>query len=77
MRGENRNEVKWIFLHVGKHPVERADSHCLRLSVIWSSRHGAAETNPTRNHEVAGSTLISGLGIRRCYGCGVGQWQEL
>ena len=25
----------------------------------WSSRRGAAETNPTRNHEVAGS--IPGL----------------
>ena len=25
----------------------------------WSSRHGTAETNPTRNHEVAG--LIPGL----------------
>ena len=22
---------------------------------FWSSRHGAVETNPTRNHEVAGS----------------------
>ena len=25
----------------------------------WSSHHGTAETNPTRNHEVAGS--ITGL----------------
>jgi len=25
----------------------------------WSSHHGVEETNPTRNHEVAG--LISGL----------------
>ena len=23
---------------------------------LWSSHHGAVETNPTRNHEVAGST---------------------
>ena len=28
-------------------------------SQMGSSRHGAAETNPTRNHEVSGS--ISGL----------------
>ena len=26
---------------------------------VWISRHGAVETNPTRNHEVAGS--IPGL----------------
>ena len=31
----------------------------LKTFKIWSSRHGPAETNPTRNHEVAGS--ISGL----------------
>ena len=29
-----------------------------------SSHHSAAETNPTRNHEVAGS--LSGLRIQRC-----------
>ena len=27
---------------------------------IWSSYHGAAETNPTRSHDVVG--LIPGLG---------------
>ena len=29
------------------------------LAIFWSSRRGAAEMNPTRNHEVAGS--ITGL----------------
>ena len=27
-----------------------------KISQLWSSRRGAAETNLTRNHEVAGST---------------------
>ena len=31
---------------------------CIR-TVFWSSHDGAAETDPTRNHEVAG--LIPGL----------------
>ena len=31
----------------------------LKKRKIWSSRHGAAETNPTRNREVGG--LIPGL----------------
>ena len=31
----------------------------VKLLKIWSSRHGAVETNPIRNHEVAG--LIPGL----------------
>ena len=30
----------------------------------WSSRRGAAETNPTRNHEVVGSTPASLSGLR-------------
>ena len=49
----------------------------LHLRKIGSSRGGAAETNPTRNHEVAGLTpglaSLSGLRIRCCCGCGVGQ----
>ena len=31
----------------------------IKLAIFWSSRLGAVETNPTRNHEVAG--LILGL----------------
>ena len=27
------------------------------LTANWSSHHGAAETNPTRNHEIEGSIL--------------------
>ena len=27
-----------------------------KKSSTWSSHHGTAETNPTRNHEVAGTT---------------------
>ena len=34
-------------------------SSILNKSTVWSSRHGAAETNLTRNHEVVG--LIPGL----------------
>ena len=30
-----------------------------KIILLWSSRHGAVETNPTRNHEVVG--LIPGL----------------
>ena len=30
-----------------------------KINRVWSSHHSAAETNPTRNHEVAGS--IPGL----------------
>ena len=33
-----------------------------RKEKIWSSRHGTAETNPTRNHEDVGS--IPGLAQR-------------
>ena len=33
--------------------------YVLNIVTFGSSRHGAAETNPTRNHEVAGS--IPGL----------------
>ena len=35
----------------------------------WSSHRGAVETNPTRNHEVAGSipASLSGLRIRHCH----------
>ena len=29
------------------------------MKKFWSSRHGAVETNPIRNHEIAG--LIPGL----------------
>ena len=39
-----------------------------KIQKFWisgSSHHGSAETNPTRNHEVAGS--LSGLRIRRCH----------
>ena len=32
----------------------------------WSSSHGAAETNPTRNHEVPSLVLLSELRIRCC-----------
>ena len=32
-------------------------NHSIRNSKDWRSRHGAAETNPTRNHEVEGSIL--------------------
>ena len=39
------------------------DDCCTTINVIkfieWSSLHGAAEMNPTRNHEVAG--LVPGL----------------
>jgi len=33
--------------------------HKSEVQLVWSSHHGAAETNPTRNHEVVGS--IPGL----------------
>ena len=44
-----------------------------------SSCCGAAETNLTTNHEVAGPilALLSGLGIWHCCGCGIGQQLQL
>ena len=48
------------------------EMNTLKLYSLGSSRHGAAETNPTRNHEVAGLipglnlASLSGLRIRRC-----------
>ena len=39
-----------------------SNSKEVEKSLIWSSRRGTAETNPTRNHEVAGS--IPGLAQR-------------
>ena len=44
-------------------PVTPPQSQTLEAAIVfikigrWSSRHGAAETNPTRNREVAGSIL--------------------
>ena len=40
-------------------------SSCLKVG-IGNSCHGTVKTNPTRNHEVAGSILLSGLRIQRC-----------
>ena len=37
-----------------------------RSKMFWSSHHGAAETNPTRNHEVLGSG--SGIAMSCCVG---------
>ena len=44
-----------------------------------SSRHGAAETNPTRNHKVVGSIPVLAQWVRiwHCCGSGVGLWQQL
>jgi len=39
--------------------VELDPSQCFLKHILGRSRRGAAETNPTRNHEVAGS--IPGL----------------
>ena len=41
------------------HHLDRVCGIGQRKGAQWSSRCGAAETNPTRNHEVAGS--IPGL----------------
>ena len=38
---------------------QSSEETSLPSTEVWSSRHGAAEMNPTRNHEVAGS--IPGL----------------
>ena len=61
--------------------------------LIWSSRCGAAEANPTRNHEVVGSILAqwvedlalpwavvyvtNAAQIWCCCGSGAGRWQQL
>ena len=55
----------------GGETERRRGTECMR-----SSHCGAVETNPTSNHEVAGSipTLLSALRILCCCGCG-GGWQ--
>ena len=55
MAGYYPNLVKDIFIdsRSSENPKQN------KLKENWSSRHGAAKTNPTRNHEVAGS--IPGL----------------
>ena len=44
-----------------------------------STPHGAAEMNPTRNHEVVvrSLALLSGLRIWHCCGCGVDRQLQL
>ena len=66
-----------VFPRCRQSPLEVKDLHVLlqEVSEYRSSRHGAAETNLTRNHEVVGSVPGSGgLRIPRCRGCDVG-WQ--
>ena len=49
--------VEYTALDLGLHFRPAKDSHLKKC--VGSFRHGAVETNPTRNHEVAGS--IPGL----------------
>ena len=57
-KGEKKkNPKKTPLLLKTEHTNRQARSH-IKIE-CWSSRCGAVETNPTRNHEVAGS--IPGL----------------
>ena len=49
--------IGWCYLH--SHTVCNNDIKKVNKYADWSSHHGPAETNLTRNHEVAGS--IPGL----------------
>ena len=58
------------------HPFQVTIKFNLRFNVIgllsWGSRHGAGETNLSRNHEVAGLIPgLSGLGSGVVMSCGV------
>ena len=60
------SKVKEIGEVIGKHVEEKQNQYLGALSTlkntdIWSSRRGTAETNLTRNHEVADS--IHGLAL--------------
>ena len=47
-------DIYGIFLSAIKFLISKSS---LKISrIFWSSRCGTGETNPTRNHEVAGST---------------------
>ena len=58
------------FLNIGKNFGILAQKHYMVVvinSAVRSSHRGTAETSPTRNHEVAGSILVSLSGLRiRC-----------
>ena len=59
----------WMFITERRiHQVLWAPGETLLFKKLRSSHRGAADTNPTRNHEVASSTLasLSGLRIRCC-----------
>ena len=53
--------------------VDKWDS--IKIKNSWSSHHGTEETNPTRNHEVAGS--IPGLESGVAKSCGIGRRYSL
>ena len=66
-----------LFLAVPLHPFQVTIKFNLRFNVIgllsWGSRHGAGETNLSRNHEVAGLIPgLSGLGSGTAMSYGVG-----
>ena len=48
-----------ITIEIANVCMEQSLEGAIKNEDLWNSRRGAAETNPTRNHEVAGS--IPGL----------------
>ena len=53
-----------MFVNPLRQSLDHSKKVFYKLNVIRSSCSGAAETNPTRNHEVAGSIPDSLSGLR-------------
>ena len=69
------NQLKGALTYFKENEQSKAKSHVHGIGKkqkYWSSRCGAVETNPTRNHGVAGSIpgLAQGSGV--AVSCGVG-----
>ena len=52
-RGDFEDEVIY-HVQINQHST-RSAKLLIKIGGIWSSCHGAAKTNPTRNHEAVGS----------------------
>ena len=81
----NMTSLRWNLKYDANELIYKAETDSYRKLTyvtkgkrMWgSSRRGAAEMNPTRNREAAGSTLAQWAGIQCCCGCGISQQLQL